>query len=217
MPDGGSMNVIGLSQAAEDAAAAQSAVGPAIRIAIAETFDDIVRCMVIRGAVWLGEDDTAAKARYAEQFDRNDTLSTHLIVWIGDEPVGTMRLRWIGDHVRFERLAVRSQYRSYPLLLRLARFAFAFARAKGFRFASALAREGTQKFWVRRGARIVAGPLPYHGADTYAMLRDLAEIGGPHQGLGGGVPAVGHPDFERAMDMAEADLMDHSGDLKVAA
>ena len=52
----------------------------------------------------------ASKRR--QTFDGNDYQATHVIVYAGDEPIGTLRIRWFKDFAKFERTAFRKAYRN---------------------------------------------------------------------------------------------------------
>ena len=52
-------------------------------------------------------------------FDGNDYQATHVIVYSGDEPIGTLRIRWFKDFAKFERTAFRKAYRNIHVLKRL--------------------------------------------------------------------------------------------------
>ncbi|HEY0838280.1 MAG TPA: GNAT family N-acetyltransferase [Azospirillum sp.] len=173
---------------------------------MASSTDDLMRCMVVRGAVWLGEDEAKDHTPYSALFDANDISgSTHLLVYVGDEPAGTMRMRWHPGFVRFERLAVRTRFRSFRLFRRLARFAFDLAAARGFRHANALARLGTEKQWQFLGARAVGPLMKFHGEQAYPMVFDLP--GAPHPALVDGLAGAGRLEFEEAMGCSDMKLM----------
>ena len=58
-----------------------------IGITVARTFDDLMRVAAIRNAVYIGEQECP----YDEEYDGNDLSATHLLAYIGDEPVGCLR------------------------------------------------------------------------------------------------------------------------------
>ncbi|HYD68056.1 GNAT family N-acetyltransferase [Azospirillum sp.] len=192
-------------QSTMDVGVTQRWRGKPVRATVAENFDDLVRARVIRGAVWLCQEG----ARYDVQFDRNDTCSTHLLAWVGDEPVGTMRIRWLPDQARFERLAVRPEFRSMTVFRALAKFAFALCAAKGYRTVTSVALEDTIRLWERLGAKVNGEALLLQvDKCVVPMKRDLPAAA--HPALAGG---AGTLDFELAMVMAEADLMRSSSEV----
>lgn len=176
-----------------------------IQIRVASGFDDLVRCLVVRGAVWLGEDEAKDRTDYASLFDDNDHSATHILVLVGDEPAGTMRIRWYPNFVRFERLAVRKRFRSFRLFRRLARFAFDLAAARGFQFANALARQGTEKAWAMVGGEVTGPLMEFHGELAFPMVAKLK--GKTHPDLVNGLAAAGSRGFEEAMGLPDSKLM----------
>lgn len=174
----------------------------AIKVTVAEGFDDLVRCMVIRGIVWLN----GPEAQYERQFDRNDMNATHLLLWVNGEPAGTMRIRWFGDFARFEKLSVREELRSFPAMRELAKYAMRLCAAKGYRKVTSLAIEGTLPFWRRFGAQVTGGCLPFD--TTRNMIPMLYELGAVDTPLHGGVERAGEAEWELALFLPESDLMD---------
>ncbi len=169
-----------------------------IRVVIARGADDLMRCMVIRATVWL----TMPNARFDEHYDENDFSCTHLLVFEGDEPIGTLRLRWLKDEARFERLSIREDHRSLLVLRRLIEFAFKLIASKGYTYASGMTREKGVKFWQRRGAAICGTPVVYHGEEVVPIRITLDSDAHPTLAKG-----PGHPDYEALMLLPESRLM----------
>jgi predicted GNAT family N-acyltransferase len=134
--------------------------GPArLSVRVARTFDDLVRVCAIRGATYIAEQDCPLD----EEFDGNDLAATHLIGYVGDEPAGCMRIRYFADFAKFERLAVRHEFRKTRLAFRLARAGAELCRAKGYRRLYGHARKELVKFWQ------VCGFQPMEGRATFAF------------------------------------------------
>ena len=66
-----------------------------------------MRVAAIRNSVYIGEQECP----YEEEYDGNDLSATHLLAYIGDEPVGCLRLRFFADFAKFERIAIRKEFR----------------------------------------------------------------------------------------------------------
>ncbi|WP_448208193.1 GNAT family N-acetyltransferase [Azospirillum sp. sgz302134] len=170
-----------------------------IRISIASGADDMQRCVAIRAIVFL----SAPGSSYNEQFGENDFSCTHLLAWVGDEPVGTLRLRWLAGEARFERLAIREEYRSLTMLRRLIDFAMRLIASKGYSHASGLTRERALRFWTRRGAVPVGEPVPYHEEALVPIRINLAPAAHPTLAAG-----PGHPQYEALLLQPESRLME---------
>jgi hypothetical protein len=75
-------------------------------------------------------EEHGVKAR--QTFDGNDYQATHVIVYAGEEPIGTLRIRWFRDFAKFERTSFRKAYRNVHVLKSSAQFAFDHVARKGF-------------------------------------------------------------------------------------
>ncbi|HKU54153.1 MAG TPA: GNAT family N-acetyltransferase [Rhizomicrobium sp.] len=121
-----------------------------IGITVARTFDDLMRVAAIRNAVYIGEQECP----FDEEYDGNDLAGTHLLAFIGDEPVGCLRLRFFADFAKFERMAIRKEFRKSRAAIQLARAGFAFCRKKGYRCVYGHIQERLVGFWSRFGFRV---------------------------------------------------------------
>ncbi len=124
-----------------------------ITITIARTIEDMMRVAAIRGAVYIGEQECP----YEEEFDGNDFSATHLIAYVGDEPIGCARIRCFAEFVKFERVAVRKEYRHSRAAIILTTAGLDFARAKGYRQAYGHSQARLVNFWRRWGFAPVEG------------------------------------------------------------
>jgi predicted GNAT family N-acyltransferase len=138
-----------------------------VGITIARTFDDLMRVAAIRNAVYIGEQECP----YDEEYDGNDLSATHLLAYMGDEPVGCLRVRFFADFVKFERMAIRKEYRKSRAAILLAQAGLRYARKKGYRRAYAHSQLRLVDFWSRFGFR------PLEGAKTFVFSDfDYVEI-----------------------------------------
>ncbi len=124
-------------------------------VKVVHGMDDLMKVIVVRAAVFLGEEDCA----YALEFDGNDQSATHLLATIGDEPVGAFRIRWFPDYARLERLAIRKRYRQPSVLNALVEHALDLCQQKGYERITGLARDRILKFWMRRGGVPCGEPI----------------------------------------------------------
>jgi len=121
-----------------------------IGITVARTFDDLMRIAAIRNSVYIGEQECP----FDEEYDGNDLAATHLLAFIGDEPVGCLRLRFFADFAKFERMAIRKEFRNSRAAIQLARAGFAFCQKKGYRHVYGHIQERLVGFWSRFGFRV---------------------------------------------------------------
>jgi predicted GNAT family N-acyltransferase len=127
-------------------------------VGVVRTLDDLLQVQTVRSLVYMGDQDCP----YEEEFDGNDLCgATHLLLRLGREPVGVVRLRWFGEFAKLERLAVRREHRGGPALLFLCRAAFELAARKGYRRLIGHAQVRGESFWKRyfKGRRRAGRPV----------------------------------------------------------
>lgn len=118
-----------------------------IKIKVAETLDDLMKVMVIRGAVFIGEQ----QHRYSTEFGDNELLRMHLLATVDNEPAGTMRIITDGDSAKFERLAVLSPYRKTAVGEKIRLAGNDICREKGIRKVYGLCKPGILHHWEQHG------------------------------------------------------------------
>jgi len=79
----------------------------AVTTKVAMTMEESLQGFAVRAACFIGELDVP----YTEEFDGHDFSATHVIAYVGEEPVGTVRLRWFQSFAMPERLCVVQRYR----------------------------------------------------------------------------------------------------------
>jgi len=121
-----------------------------IGITVARTFDDLMRVAAIRNAVYIGEQECP----FDEEYDGNDLSATHLLAYIGDEPVGCLRLRFFAGFAKFERMAIRKEFRKSHAAIQLARAGFKLCQKKGYARVYGHVQERLVPFWSRFGFRM---------------------------------------------------------------
>lgn len=99
-----------------------------IRAEIVTTYEQLLHAYAIRSICFMEEHGVKAQ----QTFDGNDYQATHVIVYAGDEPVGTLRIRWFRNFAKFERTSFRKAYRDIHVLKSSAQFAFEHVARKGF-------------------------------------------------------------------------------------
>jgi predicted GNAT family N-acyltransferase len=135
------------------------------RVEVARSLADMMQVVAIRAATYMSEQECP----YDEEFDGNDFCGAHLIGYVGDEPAGCIRIRFFGQFVKFERLAVRHEFRTSKLSFRLVREAMRYSARKGFTQVYGHARIDLVRFWQTFGFR------PLELAEEFAFS-DVAYI-----------------------------------------
>ncbi|MBN9587971.1 MAG: GNAT family N-acetyltransferase [Alphaproteobacteria bacterium] len=121
-----------------------------IGVTIARTMEDLARVITIRSAVYIGEQECP----YDEEYDGNDLAATHLLAYVGDEPVGCLRVRFFADFAKIERLAVRKEFRKTRAAFQLVRAGFKLCQKKGYTRVYGHSQVRLVNFWSRFGFRI---------------------------------------------------------------
>lgn len=148
---------------------------------VSRTIEDIMKVFSIRAATYMNEQSCP----YDEEFDGNDFCAAHILGEIDGEPAGCVRVRFFGDFVKIERLAVRPEFRSSTLAFRLVRAAFDYARAKGFRKAYGHARHDLVNFWARFGFRAIPGRPRFAFSDVeYVEMEAVVSASDDAIGIG---------------------------------
>jgi predicted GNAT family N-acyltransferase len=118
-------------------------------IRIARNVQDLMIVAAIRSAVYLAEQDCP----FAEEFDGNDLVAAHFIGFVGGEPAACLRIRFFADFCKFERLAVRHQFRQSTIAFRLVREGVKYVKRKGYTRIYGQAQDRLVNFWARFGAK----------------------------------------------------------------
>jgi predicted GNAT family N-acyltransferase len=122
-----------------------------LSVKVARTFDDLMRVVSIRSAVYVGEQECP----YDEEYDGNDMSGTHLLGFVGNEPAGCTRIRFFADFAKIERLAVRKEFRHTRLSFQLVRASMELARMKGYKVLYCHVQRHMVNFNARFGFRIL--------------------------------------------------------------
>lgn len=119
-----------------------------VKVEVVRGLDDLMRVFMIRGLVYVGEQNCP----YDEEYDGNDlSACTHLIATIDGEPVGTLRLRWFSDFVKIERVAVKESARDGQVVAALIGHAVEVSRRRGYKRALGYIQVRLAPFWARLG------------------------------------------------------------------
>jgi len=147
-----------------------------ISVSVVRDLDALLEAWSIRALVYMGEQDCP----YAEEFDGNDLSgATHLIVRIGQEPVGVMRIRWFADFAKIERVAIRPPHRSGEASAALVKAALELAARKGYRRVLGHIQARLLRYWMRTaGVRVRQGrpSFRFSGFDYVEIERDLLPL-----------------------------------------
>src|ERR1700744_3778060 len=107
-----------------------------LRIELATRLEQLGQAQWVRAICYMGSSQLPEGQRPlpADQaFDPNDLYATHVLAYDGNEPVGSLRIRWFHGFAEIERSAFRKEYRGPPVLLKKAgEFVFRHIAFKGY-------------------------------------------------------------------------------------
>lgn len=125
-----------------------------MKIRAAKSFDDMLKIMIIRGIVFMGEQHH----KYLKEYDADDFNGRiQLLAHDNEEPVGTMRIHKDGNTAKFERLALLPDYRGEGNADRLIEAGYEYCRREGVENVCLFCKPELIKYWNQRGYQRVGG------------------------------------------------------------
>jgi predicted GNAT family N-acyltransferase len=132
---------------------------------VVRSIEDFMRVVAVRSATFVAEQDCP----YEEEFDGNDFSASHLLAYVGKEPVGCLRIRYFAGFAKLERLAVRHEFRSRNIGTRLMKAGVEFCRTKGYRRIYGRAQKDLLNYYVNMGWKQLEGSSEFFFSD-YAYI-----------------------------------------------
>lgn len=123
--------------------------GQSVVIKLAMKMEDSLQAFAVRAACFIGEQDIP----YSEEFDGHDFGATHIIAYLGEEPVGAVRLRWFQSFAMPERLAVMKRFRGNGVGQLLIDRCAKLAEARGAKTLYTQALPQDIQYWEKHGWR----------------------------------------------------------------
>jgi len=101
--------------------------GELVAIKLAGRMEETLQAFAVRAACFIGELDRS----FSEEFDGQDFSAVHLLAYLGEEPIGTVRIRWFESFAMPDRLAVMQRFRGHEVGRFLLERACALADSRG--------------------------------------------------------------------------------------
>jgi GNAT superfamily N-acetyltransferase len=127
---------------------------------LAMRMEDSLQAFAVRAACFVGELDVP----YSEEFDGHDFAATHIIAYVGTEPVGAVRVRWFKSFAMPERLAVIQRFRGHNIGQMLLERCRKLAEGRGSNTLYVQAMPGDVKYWEKNGWRRLVSEETSSGA-----------------------------------------------------
>jgi predicted GNAT family N-acyltransferase len=132
-----------------------------VSITVVRSIEDFMRVVSVRSATFVAEQECP----YEEEFDGNDFSASHLLAYLGREPVGCLRIRYFAGFAKLERLAVRHEFRNRQIGARLMSAGVEFCRMKGYRRIYGRAQKDLLNYYVGMGWRKLEGSSEFFFSD----------------------------------------------------
>lgn len=145
-----------------------------MKVTTAKTLDDFMKVMVLRGVVFMGEQNH----KYTMEFDEYELNNrTHLLAYEGDEPIGTMRILKDGKDAKFERLALLPEYRGKGYAEKLIEAGYEYCRREEVDNVYLFCKPELFNYWKSRGYQKVYGNnvLSTHNMFLVPVAKSLNE------------------------------------------
>lgn len=136
-----------------------------------KNLDDLMKVMILRGAVFMGEQNHA----YNTEFDRNEFNNRiHLLAKDNDEPVASMRILKEGDSAKLERILVRKEYRGKGYANKLMDYAYDYCRNENIQNIYLFCKPQLEQYWLDQGYTNVCNKvLNYKGMTLIPVTKKL--------------------------------------------
>ena len=144
-----------------------------IQVRLARSFEDIYVAFALRAIVYAQEQ----KCPFAEEFDGNDLFASHIIATVNGEPAGTTRIRFFADFAKFERVAVRPQFRKTVVGDRLIKYSLEHCRLKNYKVVYGHAEKTLLGYWTQYGFERMENKesLVFSDRKYYEVICDLSK------------------------------------------
>ena len=138
--------------------------GRPVTTRLAGRMEDTLQAFAVRAACFIGE----LGSSFSQEFDGQDFAASHLLAYLGDEPIGTVRVRWFQSFAMPDRLAVLQRFRGHKVGALLLERARALAESRGSRTLYTRVRYEYAAYFEKQGwRRLDEKP----GSGTVALVR----------------------------------------------
>ena len=132
--------------------------------------EDSLQAFAVRAACFIGELDVP----YTEEFDGHDFGATHIVAYLGEEPVGTVRMRWFQAFAMPERLCVIQRFRGHDIGGLLIERCRTLAESRGCNMLYIHVLPKDMAYWEKQGWRRLDADAPPALNGTIALVRPVA-------------------------------------------
>jgi GNAT superfamily N-acetyltransferase len=171
---------------------AQTIGGETLTTKLAMKMEDSLHAFAVRAACFIGELDIP----YSEEFDGHDFGATHVLAYVGEEPAGTVRMRWFQSFAMPERLAVIQRYRGHNIGQLLLERCRKLAETRGCNMLYVQALPGDVKYWEKQGWRRLASEEAGSGAKRIVAMVKAVDPSKPLPDVDAPESIILHPELQ---------------------
>lgn len=144
-----------------------------MKVTVAKSLDDLMKVMVLRGIIFIGEQGH----KYNMEFDEHELCNrTHLLAYDdANEPIGIMRILKDGNYAKFERLAVLPQYRGKGVAENIVKAGIKYCEMQKVENVCLFCEPPLVDYWNKQKFERVGGSkiLQYRGLHLVPVMRKI--------------------------------------------
>lgn len=133
--------------------------------------------MAVRKQVFVKEQKIPA----SKEFDGNDYCAAHVVAYVKKRhrilPIGTMRIRFFSDFVKFEHMAVTKNYRKTGVSEDIMQYGMKYAAEKGYKQVYGMCKQELLARWQQCGYEEIKGAprVQQNGMELVPIKLELQE------------------------------------------
>ena len=136
-----------------------------IKIASDEDFSEVKK---LRESIFVKEQNVPSQAEF-----NNDGCATHILAYVNNKAIGTMRMRFFHDFVQLERACVVQEFRKTNVAKLIMNTAFKYCAAKGYNQVKWYCELALVPYWMKTGAHWTGDVFQLANMTLTTMIRDL--------------------------------------------
>ena len=148
-----------------------------IKVELATSEELYQGAMAVRKQVFVKEQQIPSR----QEFDGNDHCAAHVVAYIQKRhrilPIGTMRIRFFSDFVKFERMAVTKNFRKTGVSEDIMLYGMRYAAEKGYRQVYGMCKKELLPRWQQCGYQEIADAphVQQNGMELIPIKLELAK------------------------------------------
>ncbi|MBR6408904.1 MAG: hypothetical protein IKS23_01500 [Alphaproteobacteria bacterium] len=144
-----------------------------VDIKVVDCAQELNDALEVRRKVFVEEQKIAPSL----EFDGNDFCATHIVAYVDKKPVGTMRIRYFKDFVKFERISVLQNLRKSNISDLMMKTAVKLCAQKGYETVHGVCKKELLPRWAKDGAFPIknAKPIIQNGMELIPIEQKIPQ------------------------------------------